>query len=207
MGLRVVGAGLPRTGTTSLKRMLEQLLAAPCYHMIDLHQRVEEDGPRWARALNGETETLDEILAGFAAAVDWPASVFWRELTDRHPDALVILSHRSSSEEWWASADATVWSVQRQIMAGDAPELFDGFHQRMRELAGFSHDLAEEAARRRYDTHFADVVAHVPDERLLIWHPADGWEPLCERLDVPVPDAKPAHANTTDDFKNRQIDS
>lgn len=33
MGLRIVGAGLPRTGTSSLRLALEQLLGGRCYHM------------------------------------------------------------------------------------------------------------------------------------------------------------------------------
>ena len=36
MSLRVIGAGWPRTGTTSLKVALEKLLSERCYHMYDL---------------------------------------------------------------------------------------------------------------------------------------------------------------------------
>jgi hypothetical protein len=36
MALRVIGAGLARTGTTSLKLALERLLGGPCYHISDL---------------------------------------------------------------------------------------------------------------------------------------------------------------------------
>ena len=70
MGLRVVGAGLPRTGTTSLKGTLELLLGGRCYHMVELGERVEEDGPRWWSALNGEPDVLDGLLADWVAAVD-----------------------------------------------------------------------------------------------------------------------------------------
>ena len=34
-----------------------------------------------------------------------------------------------------------------------------------------------------------EIIDTVPSERLLVWYPTDGWEPLCEFLDVPVPDA------------------
>ncbi len=36
MALQVVGAGLGRTGTASLKVALEELLGAPCYHMTEV---------------------------------------------------------------------------------------------------------------------------------------------------------------------------
>lgn len=59
------------------------------------------------------------------------------------------------------------------------------------------------AARECYDRHFSEVVAAVPSDRLLIWQPKDGWEPLCDRLGLPVPEELPAHANTRSDFRAR----
>ena len=41
MSLRIVGAGLGRTGTHSLKLALEQLLDAPCYHMVEVFSHPE----------------------------------------------------------------------------------------------------------------------------------------------------------------------
>ena len=51
MALRVVGAGLGRTGTHSLKLALEQLLGGPCYHMIEVIGR-PQDVPLWQRAVD-----------------------------------------------------------------------------------------------------------------------------------------------------------
>jgi hypothetical protein len=34
--LKVVGAGVGRTGTHSLKIALEQLLGGPCHHMVEV---------------------------------------------------------------------------------------------------------------------------------------------------------------------------
>ena len=39
MSLQVIGAGLGRTGTTSLREALEQLLGGPCYHMLEVRER------------------------------------------------------------------------------------------------------------------------------------------------------------------------
>lgn len=200
--LKVIGSGLPRTGTSSLKKMLEQLLGGRCYHMRELYERRETDGPKWIAALGGELDQLDDLLDGWEAAVDWPVSVFWAELMQRHPDALVLLSHRGSADTWWTSADATVWQVMRDIQAGDTAEHVDNIHRLMREQTGFGEDLTDVAsACESYDRHYAKVVAAVPADRLLIWQPGDGWEPLCERLGVPVPDEDPAHANSTIDFR------
>lgn len=202
--LQVIGAGLPRTGTTSLKAMLEQLLDAPCYHMRVLYERAGEHGPPWMAALRGDVGALDPVLAGCAAAVDWPVSVLWKELADRYPDALVILSHRGDAHTWWTSADATVWQVMRDVQSGDAAEHVTGIHHLMRELAGFGEDLDDaSAARDAYDRHYDEVVATVASDRLLVWQPGDGWDPLCERLGVAVPDEAPTHANSRTEFRAR----
>ena len=203
MGLQVIGAGLPRTGTSSLRDMLEQLLGGPCYHMRVLYEHREEHGPKWMAALGGDAEALDDVLDGYDAAVDWPSSVFWRELAERHPEALVVLSHRGSSERWWRSADATVWEVMRRVEAGEQDEHVPGSHRLMRQLAGFDDAMAEAAARARYDSHLEEVRAAIPAERLLLWDPTEGWEPICDRLDLPVPDDAPAHANTSAEFRGR----
>ena len=39
-----------------------------------------------------------------------------------------------------------------------------------------------------YERHNAAVRAAIPPERLLEFEVAQGWEPLCAFLDVPVPD-------------------
>jgi hypothetical protein len=61
-----------------------------------------------------------------------------------------------------------------------------------------------ELLRERFSDRFDDSTAmidafvrhndavrlEVPAERLLEWAPGDGWEPICERLGLPVPNAK-----------------
>ena len=88
MTLRVVGAGLGRTGTHSLKLALEQLLGGPCYHMSELIER-EDDTAVWAAAARGEDVDWARFLSGFAATVDWPACAFWEPIAAAHPDAVV----------------------------------------------------------------------------------------------------------------------
>lgn len=49
-----------------------------------------------------------------------------------------------------------------------------------------------------------DAVVHaqmVPPERLLVFEPKDGWEPLCKFLGKPVPDQPFPHVNDTEQFQ------
>ncbi|HEV2474540.1 MAG TPA: sulfotransferase, partial [Chthonomonadales bacterium] len=107
MALRVVGAGVGRTGTHSLKLALERLLSAPCYHMAEVFQHADHV-PMWHSAATGEMPEWDNLLAGYSAAVDWPASAFWSELSKAYPDAVVLLSTRDP-EKWWESAHETIF--------------------------------------------------------------------------------------------------
>jgi hypothetical protein len=53
VGLKLIGAGLGRTGTLSLKLALEDLLGGPCYHMIEVRER-PEDPDLWGDAYEGK---------------------------------------------------------------------------------------------------------------------------------------------------------
>ena len=87
MTLRVVGAGLGRTGTMSLKLALERLLGAPCYHMAEVFVHPEHVAV-WHAAARGEPVDWHALFAGYAAAVDWPVGSFWPEVSAAFPDAL-----------------------------------------------------------------------------------------------------------------------
>ena len=63
-------------------------------------------------------------------------------------------------------------------------------------LAADGTATASAAAMERYN---AEVTQST--DRLLVWSPADGWEPLCEFLEVPVPDAPFPHVNDTESVR------
>jgi hypothetical protein len=110
MALKVIGAGVGRTGTHSLKIGLEKLLGGPCYHMLELLSRPEHI-PVWHRAILGEQVDWDALFEGFVAAVDWPEVTMWRELHAAYPDAVVVLSVRDSTDAWWTSFSQTILEV------------------------------------------------------------------------------------------------
>jgi hypothetical protein len=201
MGLRVVGAGLARTGTTSLRHALQTLLGGACYHMSEVFPRPDHV-TAWHQASLGKFPDWDELFAGFDATVDWPASGFWRELSGAYPDALVLLSRRESPEIWWHSARRTVlhWAEQEAPPGEEASWamcldfLRARFTDRWRDA---------ESAMAAYVRHNDAVRAEIPPERLLEWLPGDGWPPLCAALGVPVPDAPFPWLNTSVEFRAR----
>ncbi len=200
MTLRVVGAGLGRTGTHSLQLALAQLLDAPCYHMMEVVGHPEHVG-MWQRAIEGDSVDWDELFDGYAATVDWPAAAFWRDLSDHYPDATVLLSVRDA-DSWWRSASSTIFETGGQPRPDDP--LFGPLFDMTQALLTrrFTPDWREEeAAKAAFDAHGAAVRAAIPAERLVEWRPGDGWEPLCTALGIDLPSEPFPHVNTTADFR------
>lgn len=203
MTLRVIGAGLPRTGTNSQKVALEQLLGGRCYHFFEMFSS-PSDGKAWVQALDGDLTAANQLLAGCTAAVDWPASFFWRELLAANPDAVVLLSYRDTPETWWKSINSTVLPLIR--MGQDIPGGDGSIPQATGRMARstFGEDLEDEkAAMAAYEQLIAEVRAEVPAEKLIEWQPSDGWEPICAGLGIPVPDEPFPQVNTAQQFQAR----
>lgn len=198
--LRVVGAGLPRTATHTLKLALARLTGGPSYHMTEVFDH-QDHVAFWQAALDGERVDWPGFFTGYTSAVDWPSSAFWPELAAAFPAAVILLSTRADGAEWWRSADATIMEGLRE----------DGEHEPWRTLlgglwrrtlcGGWEDPVANAAAYERW----VDMVRRTaPPERLLEWRARDGWAPLCEALGVAVPDEPLPHVNSTVEWEEHR---
>jgi hypothetical protein len=198
MSLRVVGAGVGRTGTHSLKIALERLLGGRCYHMVEVFSHPEHV-PVWHAAMRNEPVDWASLFDGYEATVDWPGGAVWREISAAFPEALVLLSTRRTSDEWYTSASRTIFPAQ-----GLAPrpgwEMWRAMAVTM--LERFTPDWRDgEATKAAYERHNAEVRTQVPAERLVDWQPTDGWGPLCRALGLAEPEDPFPVTNTTDQFR------
>jgi len=205
MSLRVIGAGWPRTGTTSLKVALEKLLSVRCYHMYDLFVDIAKIGI-WERALDGEMSGVHEALAKYGAVVDWPASYFWRELLAASPDAIVLLSTRDTAS-WWHSMSATIVPAaddDRELL-GDQGRYRPMITELMRRATGAEDFGDPDQVKAAYERSNDQVRALCPAGQIIDWAPGDGWEPICARLGVPVPSTPFPRVNTTEQFNEHWV--
>jgi hypothetical protein len=212
--MKLIGAGLPRTATTTQMFALEQLGLSPCYHMRDLLADLERGLPVWEQAAAGKPD-WDEAFGDAVSTVDWPSARFYRELMDHYPDAKVLLSVRPP-EDWVRSMRGTVWGMYH----GDTPlhylcearatldPLWARFMALMRTMTWESGSGAlsgdtysDEGLAATMERWNAEVVATVPAERLLVWDPAEGWEPLCAFLELEVPAEPLPRLNDTSSFR------
>ncbi len=197
MDLVVVGAGVGRTGTHSLKIALEQLLDGPCHHMLEILGDPAQI-PAWTDAIEGRPVDWPKMLGAYRAIVDWPGGSFWPELSAANPNALVLLSVRDP-ESWYRSASNTIFLTFEHMPPEIAPWM-DAVRKLLRDR--FSDQFDDPTAMMDAFTRHNDAVrAQVPAGRLLEWTPGDGWEPICERLGLPVPAEPFPVTNTTDEFR------
>lgn len=183
MTLKVIGAGLGRTGTLSLKFALEHLGFGPCYHMTEVFAGARRNIPLWLDAVSGKPD-WDTVFAGYASTTDYPACSYWRELAEYYPHAKVILTVRDA-DSWFDSVSATIFSDQMMGSLSGSPTetmmkgaIFDAFGGRVRD-----RDFMTDWFVRRNQA----VVDALPPNRLLVYSPKEGWEPLCAFLGAPMP--------------------
>ena len=217
--LRLIGAGLPRTATTTQLFALEAARASGRATTCATCSPTSSTGlPLWERAAEGAPNG-SRSSARSRSAVDWPSARYYRELMEHYPDAKVLLSVRDS-EDWVRSMRQTVWGVFHgetvlhhlcEARAALDP-LWRRFMALMRQmtwdeqtgvLAGdtFS-DAGLAAAMERWNEN---VKRAVPSDRLLVWNPNEGWEPLCEFLEMDVPAEELPRLNNTQSFREGMI--
>lgn len=195
--MQIIGAGLGRTGTASLKLALEMVLGEPCYHMFELMNR-PNDAQGWQTAADGGDPDWVSFLSGWGAVVDWPASSYYREMADAFPNAKVLLSERDA-EGWWASAERTIFSHRRKN-----PDHEDTSPLGIAASAAIAYvgvdPLDKDVSIEAFTRHNAQVRKVIPADRLIIWQPGDGWGPICNGLGVAIPDEPYPHSNSSASF-------
>ena len=194
MALKVVGAGLGRSGTMSMKLALEQLGFGPCHHMIEVFQHLESV-PWWVAAAQGRPD-WDLIFKDYVACVDYPSARYWRQIADHYPDAKVLLTVRDP-DQWFESTQATIFAPGG--VTANPPEPMKAF---LGAITGdFQGHIHERAFMTDYFRQHTDAVkAAIAPERLLVYEAGEGWERLCAFLGVPIPDTPFPKANTREDF-------
>ncbi|MFD0683209.1 sulfotransferase family protein [Actinomadura fibrosa] len=190
--VKLINAGLGRTGTTSLKAALDRLGYGPCYHMFDV---VGDEArlAQWERIVcDGEPPDWDAVFAGYTSAVDGPSAIYYREMAEAFPEAKIVLTVRDA-ERWYRSTYDTLYqfvlanekgapppgSMPARIYRVTSTMVWDGL------FGGRFSD--KEHAIEVFDRHNREVVDHFGPERVLVYDVAQGWGPLCGFLGVEAP--------------------
>lgn len=202
MAMKIIGAGVGRTGTYSLKLAINQIGLGPCHHMEEVLHNMSVQVPLWSDAAAGDPD-WSRIYEGYESAVDWPTACFFRELLMAYPDAKFVLTHRDP-ERWADSFGATIY----KLIAGkdQAPEEMRAWLEMASGIitkTGFPPDLDRDGLVQAFTAHNDAVKETVPAGQLLVFQVKQGWEPLCDFLGVPVPRGEFPRTNHREEFWDR----
>ncbi len=212
MMLKIIGTGLSRTGTMSLKDALEILTGEPCYHMVELFLNPERLH-LWEEAEQKQHTDWDALFKGYGSAVDLPTTKYYAQLLEKYPDAKFVHTDRDP-DSWYESAAGTIFSPTSPIIK-ELRTIFESKDRstnwsRLRAIRFSRESVREEMFRGQtmdkssainvYNEHNKNVKATIPSDQLLVFRIEDGWEPLCDFLNMEVPRESFPHNNKRDAF-------
>lgn len=177
--LWVIGAGLPRTGTSSLKAALELLGFGPCHHMSELFDKPIRS-IQLAKALDGDPINFRALMQGYGSTVDAPTVEFYKEIHQSYPNAKIVLTVRDSAEKWFESVENTIGPTATDILCYIAiypirslrlqcianRKIFKRWIERYGVLGPRIHDL-----------HNARVINESNKDEVLVFNVREGWPP------------------------------
>lgn len=212
--MKIICAGLPKTGSKSASAALRKL----GYNVADFLETMQYFSHIWEEYMDGRCDieaVIDEYKRrGFDTNQDVPGNLYWEQLYDAlGPDTKVILTIRDNEEVWFNSLHDFVsrsfakfgflstigtWAA---YLGAFGPEIRDVTRVSMasfRILFGldinFEHRelsrrfrTSKEIMKQKYRAHIEYVKSVVPEENLLIWNVKQGWSPLCKFLDKEEP--------------------
>ena len=214
----VIACGLPRCATSSLQAALEHLGFKPCMHMSEVapypwklklvRRAMELLHPDKRESFKAERQAiLHRLFDGWAASSDFPGCMFVEDLMEMYPQAKIILNTREANA-WSRSGNDTLMKMNSPwfFLAGYWDPGVNGLKNLFREWESLGPGLY--GAEAIFDPRVAD--AHIKRVRkaaanhgreVLEWEVSMGWKPICDFLDVQVPNVPFPHVNDTNTVK------
>lgn len=136
--------------------------------------------------------------AGYTATADLPMALYFEQVMEEYPDCKFILTTRENSEVWFRSWDTLTKSITQPTHLGGF------FFQNVKQYSYYLRwlfsvvgrdesylsqefplaDQNKESAIQSYEEHNRNVRAKIPGDRLLEYSVRDGWDPLCNFLQI-----------------------
>ncbi|XP_078362899.1 uncharacterized protein LOC144647030 [Oculina patagonica] len=195
--MRIICAGLQKTGTKSIAKALRHL----GFTVFDWEEQIFDFVDDWVDVFqNGTRPDVKRLYQNADAAVDMPGCFFYEEILEAFPDCKVILSERE--EESW------IKSFVNQLELVDAARskiryMLSPTSNKVRYITdsywyaafGSCNPKSTYVFRKRYRIHNHRVKSIVPADKFLVYNVKQGWKPLCDFLGCEVPTVAFPHEN------------
>ena len=149
-------------------------------------------------SLMGKPDLDLYVETGYQATTDLPMALYYEQILEEFPDCKFVLTVRENSEVWFRSWDTLMKSITQPTLLGGV------FFTKVRNYSRYLRWLhavvtkddsylsvpfplpnqPKEAAIASYEEHNRRVREMIPPERLLEYNVKQGWEPLCNFLEI-----------------------
>ncbi|MCJ1245870.1 hypothetical protein MMC30_003074 [Trapelia coarctata] len=197
--LKLLCFGLSRTGTSSLRVALWEL-GLEAYHAFAILEN-PPDGVLWQQALRAKFEgkgpsftkaDFDSLFYDCHAVIDLPSYLFVEELLAAYPEAKVLVTTREF-ESWRSSCTNTIVTPWKSRFGRVAEMLDKAASMKYMPPLRLAMDVYfwgdfQQNAKAVFHAHYAKVKRLAPTDRYLEYDIKEGWGPLCQFLEVNVPE-------------------
>ena len=180
--MKVICAGLGKTGTTSLASAL-RVLGYTGYKVYDFPEHFEEHTDEWLAIYRGEkTPDFVSMYDGVDGVTDLPAALWYEEILEAFPDAKVILTVRDNDEVWVQSLVKQLLTVQDGLLfmkfaapfSAKVRNYLDIFNTVDVAAYGSVNPTATSLFKKKYNAHNERVQAVIPAGKLLVYNVKQG---------------------------------
>lgn len=141
-----------------------------------------------------------ELIArhGYQATMDFPTALYYEQILEQYPNCKFILTKRQNSQVWYRSWETMTTSISTPANLGGIfltgiqrysiylRWLFAMVNQDDKYITSTIPLTYQDPAKaiERYEEHNRKVKELIPPKQLLEYSVKQGWEPLCEFLEI-----------------------
>jgi hypothetical protein len=158
---------------------------------------------------------------GYQATMDFPVALYYEQIMDKYPDCKFILTTRENTEVWFRSWDTMTKSISTPANLGGIfitgvqrysiylRWLFAVVNQDDTFLTSSIPKINQnkEAAISSYEEHNKRVRELIPQDKLLEYSVKQGWQPLCNFLEIGSGDCPDTPFPKTNSARSVQVQS
>lgn len=195
--MKLICAGMPKTGTKSIAKALRHL----GLKVFDWEEQVFDFLDHWVEVYqNGARPDVKRVYRNADAVVDISGNFFWEEILEAFPDCKVILSERD--EDSWLKSLVNHLETAEAVKSHTV-SLLSPTRRKMnciidchrKAILGSCNAKSTYVFRKRYRIHNHRVKTIISPDKLLVYKVKQGWQPLCDFLGCEVPTVSFPHEN------------
>ncbi len=193
--MEVIWLSFPQFENQEFKKALI-ILGYQTYGNLEIFRNEEHLKCFHDKILDRATPNWKEIYKGYDAMIQTPPTLYYQEYLKINPDIKFVIEDIDSLT-WYKRYKRVIryfkWLQPLRLFKHSRNYL--NLMDKMFYLI-VKGDSAPINAQVQYNNFIQEIKTNIPEEQLLFFSPHEGWEPLCQFLNKPIPNKKLPYRNT-----------